>query len=387
MTQNHLGAFRNYLAESIATASVPRYLAIWRKVSAKLHWLKLYYFLVPIIGVGLFVRLYNRPPIEYYPDIMSILAAEALVHGQGYPFGYIGPPGPAIFFAPFALSFGVIDYAQIIIALFGALLAGLGYAVCKTLLKDEVAGLLASLMIAIDPYFVYISRVLWIDSINSFLVISSLLLFPFILKKNRLALFASYNGVLLLTLLFKTYNALILPALLVWAVLEWKSRILVALRSLLLSTGPAIAGLAAYIYSSPVEVYRISTGARGSVAPIIGLKIDVLSETVKSLTSFMYSPPFPSAISELSGLGYVNDALSLELGLIFLPFIIFGAWIVWRDGQQKKLLTSILVLVALTIIIFTSFGGLHPRHLMTSRLLLISLFSLGATRLMRGIQI
>ncbi len=367
-----------------ALASLPFYLSHLRSAPAKLYRFKLY-FLAAIIGVGFFLRFYNRPLIEYYPDMMNILAAEALVHGQGYPFSYIGAPGPAILFAPFASSLNVLDYAQVIIGLFGALLAGFGYVVCKMLLKDELAGMLASLMIAIDPYFVYISRVLWIDAINSVLVLSSLLLFPFVVKKNRVALFASYNGLLLLTLLFKTYNALVLPSLLVWTIFESRYKILSIVRWFVMTTGGAIAGLLVYLYTSPVESYRIATGARGSVAPIVGLKIDTLSPTLKSLTSYMFWP-FPSAsISELSGAGYVRDGLSLELSFLFLAFVIVGLWCAWRYGQ-KKLLVSTLLLVAITIIVFTSFEGTHPRHMMTSRVVMISLFAIGATHLVRGVR-
>lgn len=336
-----------------------------------------------LFGIGLFLRLYQRSFVEFYPDTLPILGAETLLFGHGYPFGYVGPIGPALLFLPFAVSFQVLDYAQVVIAVFGSFLACLGYVICKRFLKDEIAGLLASLIIITDPFFVYISRVLWIDSINSVLVLTSLFLFPMVVKANRPITYASYNLLLLLTLLFKVYNSVLLPAIGIWAILQWRTHLRAALREILLCASGAVSGLLVYLYYSPIEVSRILTGARGSVVPIVGLKIDPLSEVVKGLTSFMFNPLTMVKITELSGQGYVIDGLSLEIGLLFTPFILYGAWSVWRDGTQKNLLVSCLVLIGLTAIIFTSFGGFHPRQIMTSRVIVISLFAIGATRLVR----
>jgi hypothetical protein len=350
---------------------------------AKLAKLSGFHWLALIFGLGLFLRLYERSFVEFYPDILPVLGAETLLFGHGYPFGYVGPIGPALLLLPFALTFHVLDYAQVIIAIFGSLLACLGYAICKTLLKDEFSGLFAALLITTDPFFVYVSRVLWIDSINSVLVLSSLLLFPLVVRANRPFALASYNALLLLTLLFKIYNSVLLPALGIWAILQWRTRLRIALQKILLCTSGAASGLLVYLYYSPIEVSRIITGARGSVVPIVGLKIDPLSEVLKGLTSFMFNPLTNVKISELSGQGYVIDGLPIELGLLFAPFIIYGAWSVWRNGTQKNLLVSSLIVVGLTAIVFTSFGGFHPRQIMTSRVIMISLFSIGAARLVR----
>ena len=362
--------------------------SFWQKLTGKFHKVRLH-LLLAILVIGLFLRFYRRSVVEYYPDFMPILGGETLVHGQGYPFSYLGPIGPALFFAPLSFSFQVLDFAGVIIAISGTLLAGLGYLTCRVLLKDETAGLLASLVIATDPFLVYVSRVEWIDSLNSCLILTSLLSFPYVVKTNRVIAYLSYDGLLLLTLLFKTYNALILPALLIWIILQWKTKMWSALRTLVLTTGPAITGLALYLFSFPVELDRILTGARGSVAPVVGLKINFLSQAFTALTSYMYSPTGSiSAITELSGRGYVVGGLSLDIGIIiFLPLSLLGAWSVWHYGGERKLLLGMLLLVALTFVVFTSFGGFHPRHIMTSRVIMISLFAVGATRLTRGVAV
>ncbi len=180
---------------------------------------------MPILGIGLFLRVYRLgdDPVTVYPDSYAQMRAiENLLAGQ-FPISYLYPPGIALTLAPvFAFVPLSLTTLQMTIEVAGMALILVGLLTSWLFTRDRLAALFLALAIAVSGQFVFYARIVWFDSINLLLILATLLLAPYMTRRGVAALLP-YGLLVFATVTVRYTNAVLLPVLFV-ASLEVGSR-------------------------------------------------------------------------------------------------------------------------------------------------------------------
>lgn len=172
--------------------------------------------LCAVAGIAAFLRLYRLGGvITLYPDSYAQLrAVENLLSGN-FPLSYHYPPGIALIMAPAFLVFpDSLATMQGVIVAAGLALVALAYGWLYQLTKDRGAAALFAAAVAFGAPFVYFSRIVWFDGVNTFLIALTLFLAPHVVRRGALAL-AAYGVLVFAMATVRHTNVIALPALLI----------------------------------------------------------------------------------------------------------------------------------------------------------------------------
>ncbi len=337
----------------------------WRGLAVRLlPWAPL----TAILAGALFLRLYRLDGfVTYYPDTYAQLdAVDNLLSGR-FPVSYLYPPGIALFLAPVSLVMpNTLLTLQVTVVASGVALIAVGYAAVVAATGDRRAALCFAAALAICATFVFYTRLALFDVINTLLIAVTLFLAPAVARRGP-ATQAAFGVLVFAALTVRLTNLVVLPLPLLIASLpqvSWPPSPAEFLRHLrsraVLTTGLVVAALyAAYLAFAFDSLTRFVDPKAGSV-------VDWSS--------------FPSRLGryvQTSLLGYGDqfrpgDAL---FAAAVLALAIVGARRLW--AVDRRLLVSIVALVALWLPVHASYEVFQDRYAMPAFFFILMLASLG----------
>ncbi len=230
------------------------------------------------LTAALLLRLYGLDGfITYYPDTYAQLrAVDNLLAGE-FPISYIYPPGIATALAPvFLILPDTLAAMQVAVVLAGVALIGLAYIIGRAWTGERSVGVLFAIAVAFGAPFVFFSRVLWFDGINTLLIASALFLAPRV-KACGTGSLVGYGALVFAAVTVRYTNAIILPAVFLATLSTSPDASLVTTirrhlcSRFIVTLGTVIAVLyGAYVLSAWESLWRFSSPHAGSVVGLDG---------------------------------------------------------------------------------------------------------------------
>lgn len=226
------------------------------------------YLLILIITIAAILRFYKLGDVPYslYWDeaslgynAYSILKTARDEHGKFLPitnfaaFGDYKPPGYIYAAVPSVALFGTSEFAvRFPSALFGVLTVILAYFLAKKLFEFEVVALLTSLLLAISPWHLQLSRGAFEGNMALFFSTLGIYFFIKFARDNPLFTYASAASFLLALYTF-TGQRLFVPPILLVLFIQFRKEIFTNIKHLV------IAGVAASFLFWPLFVFATQT--------------------------------------------------------------------------------------------------------------------------------
>jgi hypothetical protein len=302
--------------------------------------------------------------ITYYPDTYAQLRAVDNLLAADFPISYIYPPGVALALAPlFAFLPDTLAAMQTAVLIAGLALIVVSFLFARAWTGDESTAWLLAVCVAFAAPFVFFSRVLWFDGINTLLIVLSLLLAPS-MSRRPLPAQVAYSMLLFATVTVRYTNVIILPAVFIASMPDGtlstggvgrhlKSRVIIV-------SAATIAVLyGVYLVSAWDAVSRFSNGTSGSVLGMGGY--------VERLGQYV-----PAAL-----LGYADqidfrDAVAaVTVGALALG----GALRLWQLSRQRTI--AVLLAIALWLPIHALYIAFDDRYAMPAFFLVLFLAAYG----------
>ncbi|MFX0067241.1 MAG: glycosyltransferase family 39 protein, partial [Candidatus Hermodarchaeota archaeon] len=182
------------------------------------HYFRFAYFtrsrlvLLVLICLGAFIRFYLLSGEYVHSEsYVQITGALEILRYSTFSYEYFAPPGPAIMLIPFLLMSKTESMVQMAIALVGVLLIISSYTLMRFVHPDKTAALVFGLLVASNPIFILLSRVLLFESFL-LLFFSFALLVTFLwVKQSKIHYMLLLCIMFFILMLVKTPNILMLP--------------------------------------------------------------------------------------------------------------------------------------------------------------------------------
>ncbi len=322
-------------------------------------------FIVGLAGVAaLWLRFYGLSG-DYvsYDSYAQLVGGLHFLDARGHGYGYVAPPGAALLLLPALILSRTELAAQVAVGLWGVLLAGISGWLVWRVTRLLGAALLFTLLVALNPTLVFLSRGIWFENFLLVIVALTILLCYRAAEEAGdpevpLLLWAIF-GLTLLATAIRTPSMLILPLGLLYIGRRRGYLSRSGLRRLLrsrwawggLGTAGLIAG--AYFLSQPTEAAKIVTAARGTFA-LANLArnwapaLYVLSNPLLTPPTAVFDGP---SFYEL--LGGRPEPASVLAAMLQLPLVFIGGYALVVEGRRD--FCAFLVALAAVLSLFYSF--------------------------------
>lgn len=169
-----------------------------------------------IVLLALLLRVINMQLQAWTPDTYEqMTAAHRLVAGD-FPISTFYPPGVAITLAPAFVFFPqTLATQQAVIIASALVLVATVYVATRHATPDRTAPVMAALMVATMPQFVYFSRDGFFDVMNAAWIVGAILVVPW-LRGRSLPLFFIYGAMLAVAVTIRSSNPALLPVLVIY---------------------------------------------------------------------------------------------------------------------------------------------------------------------------
>jgi 4-amino-4-deoxy-L-arabinose transferase-like glycosyltransferase len=198
------------------------------------------------------------------------------------------------------------------------------------------AGLVASALVAIDPFMIYFSDEARPFALQVFLCLSATVLLLKALRTGRLAWWTGYAVCICAAMYTQYTSAFLLAAQFVWAFWTYPK----ARRALLIATGAAAICFLPWV---PAVLYQGKSSLVNSIAILDPFGLSIIG---RDLVTWSVGAPFVDASSVPGGLGLILVALGLGVALLGLALVV-SRGIRSRTGYHLDASTTLVVALAL----------------------------------------
>ena len=275
---------------------------------------------IGFVAIALVARVYGLVLQGWTPDTYEQLEAARRLSDGELPISRFYPPGVAVTFAPFFLFLPATLETMVAINIGASLLLVVVVATqVRSATRDRGAALVAAGAVALSPWFVYFSRDVTFDVVNTLWVTAAILFVPSIRRCGWLG--AGFFGVMVaVACTVRATNVLVLPAVLIyWIGLaeDWTPR---GIARACTRTQP-VAALLTFVASYLILTFIGGNFGTAATAPV-------------SLTHV----PGNLAFNYLVCFG-------LQAAIVVLPLAVLGGIEVWRRSPGLALASTYMILV------------------------------------------